>query len=141
MFPNSLWTPVKFTVSSFIPNCSCPSSSKHNEYAKNRFLSPLQARVHGPINLSLPSLDGWHWSVCHTIQMQYLRLVFSAGPIASSFTAETHPTDTGLSGVTTTGRTALSQLSTIPLYLWPRPLQTVWFHVFSISNSAILNFQ
>ena len=96
MLPNSLWTPVKFTVSSFIPNCSCPSSSQHHEYAKNRFLSPLQARIHGPINLSLPSLDGWHWSVCHTIQMQYLRLVFSAGPIVSSFTAETHPTEHGL---------------------------------------------
>ena len=51
----------------------------------------FQARMHWPIDLSLLSLDGWCWSVCHIIQKQYLRLFFPAGPIASSFTAETHP--------------------------------------------------
>ena len=90
MSPSSFWTPIKFTVSSSIPNCSCSCSSQHHEYAKNRLLSLPQTRIYGPINLVLPSLDGRHWSVCHIIQMQYLRLFFSAGSIASSFTAETH---------------------------------------------------
>ena len=31
MSPNSLWTPIKFTVLSFIPNCSCPRSSQQHE--------------------------------------------------------------------------------------------------------------
>ena len=47
MSPNSLWTPIKFTVSSSIPNCSCPSLSQHHEYSKNRLLSLLQTRIYG----------------------------------------------------------------------------------------------
>ena len=90
MSPSSFWTPIKFTVLSSIPNCSCPSSSQDHEYAKNRLLSLPQTRIYEPIDLALPSLDWRHWSICHIIQMQYLRLFFSAGPIASSFTAETH---------------------------------------------------
>ena len=43
-----LWTPIKFTVSYSIPNCSGPNSS-HLEYAKNRLLS-------------LPPSDAYVWS-------------------------------------------------------------------------------
>ena len=88
-----LWTPIKFTVSSSIFNCS-GSSSSHIECTKNRLLSLLKMRMYWVIDLSFPALDGRHWSICiicHIIQMQNLRLFFSAGPIASSFTAEAHP--------------------------------------------------
>ena len=56
----------------------------------------LETRVFGPIDLSLPSLDRWHWSVCHIIHMQRLRLFFSDRPIASSFTPETDSLEHGL---------------------------------------------
>ena len=55
-----------------------------------------QTHMYGPIDLSLPSLDRWHWSACHIIQMQYLRFFFSARPIAFSFTPETHSMEHGL---------------------------------------------
>ena len=96
MSPNSLWTPIKFTVSSSMPNCSCPSSSQLQEYTGNWLLSLLQTRILMLIDQSLSSLDGWHWSVCHAIQMQYLRLFFSVEPIASSFIAEVHTLEQGL---------------------------------------------
>ena len=38
-------------------------------------------------------------------------------------------------------QSALSLLSKASLHLWPRPLQNVWFHVSSLFDSAILNFQ
>ena len=66
----------------------------------------LQTRIYGPIELSFTSLDEWHWSVCHSIQMKYLRFFFSAEAIASSFTAETYPWSTDLSGITTTRQLA-----------------------------------
>ena len=62
------------------------------------FPSLSQTHIHGPIDLAFPSLDGRHWSVCHIIQMQYLRLFFSDGSNASSFTADTHSLDHGFVG-------------------------------------------
>ena len=56
----------------------------------------IQTRMYGPIDLSLPLLDRWHWSVYHIIQMQHLQLFFSARPIASNFTPETHFLEHGL---------------------------------------------
>ena len=56
----------------------------------------LQTRMYGAIDLSFPSLHGWYWSVYYIIQTQYLQLFFSAGPIASSFTAKTYPLEHGL---------------------------------------------
>ena len=41
----------------------------------------------------------------------------------------------------TDSQLAVFLLSKAPLYLWPKPLKNVWFHVSSLSNSAILNFQ
>ena len=79
-----------------MPTYSYLSSSKYHKYAENWLLSLLQTRIHGPIDLSLSSWDGWHWSACHIIQMQYLTLSFSAEPIAFCFTAETHPLEHGL---------------------------------------------
>ena len=96
MSPNFLWTPIKSTVLSSIPNCSCASSSQQHEFAKNPLLSLLQTCIHGPIDLSLPSLNRWHWSACRILQMQYLRLFFSAAPIASGFTAKAHLLEHGL---------------------------------------------
>ena len=72
---NSFWTPIKFTVLSAMPNCSCPSSSQQHKYAENRLHFLLHTPIHEPLDLSLPSLDEWHLSVCHIIQMQYLRLL------------------------------------------------------------------
>ena len=96
MFTNPFWTPIKFTILSSIPNCSGRSSS-HLEYAKYWLLSlPSSKGIFWPIDLSLPSLDKWHWSVCRIIQMQYLHLFFSARLIASSFTPETHSLEHGL---------------------------------------------
>ena len=105
MSPNLLWTPIKFTISPSISNCYGPGSS-HLEYAKIQLVSLLQTRMCGQIDLPLSSLDQWHWSVCRIIQTQNLQLFFSAGPIASSFRAETHPWSLNLSGVTTTRRIA-----------------------------------
>ena len=62
------------------------------------------------------------------------------------------PWSTGLSGVTTTGRLATFSksfyglpigsfvLSKAPLYFWKDPSKMFWFHVSSLSCSAILNF-
>ena len=127
MSPNFLWTPIKFSVSSFILNCSCPSSSQHHEYSKNRLLSLLQTRIHGPIDLSFPALDRWHWNVCHIIQMQYIRLFFSAELIHAlehGFVwCNNHKTTRPLSvSPCMDSKSALSLLSKVPLYLWSTPL-------------------
>ena len=69
MSPNSVWTLINFTVSSSIPNCSCPNLPQHHEYAENRLISLFLTRIHELIDLSLLILHGWHYSACHTIQM------------------------------------------------------------------------
>ena len=56
--------------------------------------------------MSLPSLEGWHWSVCHINQMQYLQLFFSAVQLPPVSLLDTHYLEHGLSGVTTTRRLA-----------------------------------
>ena len=106
MSPNFFWTSIKFTVSSSTPNCYGPSSS-HLEYSKNRLLclAPSDAYVWADRSVS-SLLDEGHWSACQIIQMQYLQLFFSAGPIVYKVTTETHPLEHGLMGVTTTRRLA-----------------------------------
>ena len=107
MSPNPLWTTIKFTASFFIPTCMGLAHSSTLNTPKIDY-SPffLQTHIHWPIYLSLPSLVGWHWNACFKIHMQCLRLFFSAEPIASGFTTETHPCNTDLPGVTTTRQLA-----------------------------------
>ena len=73
MSANPIWTPIKFTAASSIPNCSCPCSSPHHEYAKNRLLylslalqsafwrvAQLLGFCKVPLLLHLSKGVGWH---------------------------------------------------------------------------------
>ena len=107
MSPNSLWTQIKLTVLSSIPNCSCPSPSQQHKYAKNQLLSLLQTRIHGSIDLSFSSL-GFGTGVyailskCNTFKS--FSLLDQFPPVSQ---LKHIPRKTGLSGVTTTRRLAL----------------------------------
>ena len=106
MSHNPLWTPTKFTVLSSTPNCSGPSSSSI-EYSKTRLLSLFPSDAYEWADRSVPSLiRRMALEYMPYNPNEYLPLLFSAGPISSSFTAETHPWSTDLSGVTTTRRLA-----------------------------------
>ena len=80
---------------------------------------------------------------------------FSAGPIASSFTAETFALKQGLAWCTrhlmtckfqsvlflTDSQSALCILSSAPSYLLPESLSYVWSLASSLSNNTSLSFQ
>ena len=136
MSPNSLWTPIKFTLSSSIPYCSGPSSS-HLEYIKNRLLS-------------IPPSDANLWadravsSLIRRVALECMPYYPNAIPLTlflcwinclQFHTAKTNPLEHGLAWCNhhnTTwplsvspfkdSQSTLSLLSKAPLYLWPRPL-------------------
>ena len=77
----------------------------------------LQTRMHGPIDLSLSSLDGWCWSKCHIIQMQYLQLFFFVDPLRPVSQLKPILWSTNLSGVTST-----RQLATFSKFFYGLPI-------------------
>ena len=96
MSPNSLWAPIKSTISSSIPNCSGPSSS-NLKYAKNQLLSLPPSDTYVWADRSFHSLIKLMALKCMSYNLNVIpNTFFSAGPIASSFTAETHPLEYGL---------------------------------------------
>ena len=102
----------------------------------------------------LPFWSRWRWSVCSKCNTSN-SLSFSAGPIASSFTAETFALKQGLAWCTshlmtckfqsvlflTDSQSALSILSSAPSYLLPESLWYVWSLASSLSNNTSLSFQ
>ena len=87
--------------------------------------------------------------------MDHTALSFSAGPIASSFSAETFAQKQGLNWCTnylmtckfqsvfflTDSQSALSILSSAPSYLLPESLLSVWSLASSLSNNTTISFQ
>ena len=101
-----------------------------------------QSYMYGPIDLSFHLLDGWHWSACISSK----RNTFDSFPLLDRFplVSQLKPItwSMDLSGVTTTRQLASRLFPHFqrPLYISGQNT-SVWFHISSLSNSAILSFQ
>ena len=98
MSHNSLWTPTKFTVLSSHLTAVALAHPQLNTARLDYSLFLLQTHMNGPIDIGyIPSLiRRMALEYMPYNPNEYLPLFFSAGPISSSFTAETHPLEYGL---------------------------------------------
>ena len=81
----------------------------------------FEMHMYGPMDLSFPSLDWWHFSVCQIIQIQYLCLFFSANQLPPVSQSKPTPWSTGLSVVATTRQLGHFQLSFYELLIGSFP--------------------
>ena len=149
------WSTTHFSVSPFIPDCSDNSTSRL-QIASSGLSSLPPSDIQVWTDRSVLSLFWfqWRWSVCSKCNTSN-SLSFSAGPIASSFTAETFALKQGLAWCTshlmtckfqsvlflTDSQSAFCILSSAPSYLLPESLWYVWSLASSLSSNTSLSFQ
>ena len=86
--------------------------------------------MYGPIDLSFPSLDGWHRSVCHINQINTFDYFFLLGQSPPVSQLKFIPWSTGLSGVTNT-----RQLATFSMSFYGLPISS--FPTFKSSLTSL----